>query len=663
MACGKSDYDNAEKGDVGALAKVVGCLKAEIGSLSHDMNRVNSSTSQWVSKIGEGDGLFKSIHNSFANSIKSSKEFATNLNEQYKYSENIAKSVKQASVNIGIGHQNQKEFGREFSKSLQLVQRYGGDLDDVKSIYTKFADESGRVRILQDDEVERIFQIEKATGLMGDSAAALAERFDLMGVGSEEFANSINDVVKDSQKIGLNSSKVVKVLSDNFKNMQNYSFRGGVKSMTEMSKLAVKMRMDVGEMLGMADKFYQPEAAIDAAANLQMLGGDVAAAFGDPIQMMYEARNAPEELAKRVGEVTSKMMTFNKETGEFGMTAEQKMQIDSMAESLGMNKAALVDTARQMSKIKQIKMDVGGNLFEEETMDKIASIAKFDKKSGQWSVDVDGEMKSLEELKNTPELLEKALKAPSTQEDAVMETAKASMTTNELLVAQNEMFKTGLVIKTDVYNQLEKTINPQIEKLMSTTNSLINDTSEIIKNSESFKDFSNLGGSISDLTTTLTGGFLDSIKETIGGLKDSIKEVKTDEIIADVLKVKKTESNGNNQKPDEIPVPVPDILSTPGGNRVITGDFGSFSLDNRDLFIAGKPQNLLGGNSNPNNIKIDPMTITINGDLSVNMPDGVTEKINVDSIKPQIIKLITEALNNSMYSGGKAGSTINSSMM
>ena len=100
-----------------------------------------------------------------------------------------------------------------------------------------------------------------------------------------------------------------------------------------------------------------------------------------------------------------------------------------------------------------------------------------------------------------------------------METAKASMTTNELLVAQNEMFKTGLVIKTDVYNQLEKTINPQIEKLMSTTNSLINDTSEIIKNSESFKDFSILGGSISDLTTTLTGGFLDSIKKLLVVLK------------------------------------------------------------------------------------------------------------------------------------------------
>lgn len=40
-----------------------------------------------------------------------------------------------------------------------------------------------------------------------------------------------------------------------------------------MAKLAVKMRMDVGEMLGMAGKFYEPEAAIEAAANLQMLGG------------------------------------------------------------------------------------------------------------------------------------------------------------------------------------------------------------------------------------------------------------------------------------------------------------------------------------------------------------------------------------------------------
>ena len=89
--------------------------------------------------------------------------------------------------------------------------------------------------------------------------------------------------------------------------------------------------MDVSEMLQMADKFYQPEAAIEAAANLQMLGGDIAQAFGDPFETMYLARNKPEELAEKVGEMTKNMMQFNEESGEFEMPAEARMQLQSTA--------------------------------------------------------------------------------------------------------------------------------------------------------------------------------------------------------------------------------------------------------------------------------------------------------------------------------------------
>jgi hypothetical protein len=90
--------------------------------------------------------------------------------------------------------------------------------------------------------------------------------------------------------------------------MSSYSFKGGVKGMMEMSKLAVKMRMEVGDMLQMADKFYNPEGAIEAAAELQLLGGDIAEAFGDPFTLMYEARNKPEELAKRVAKMTENVL-------------------------------------------------------------------------------------------------------------------------------------------------------------------------------------------------------------------------------------------------------------------------------------------------------------------------------------------------------------------
>ena len=100
----------------------------------------------------------------------------------------------------------------------------------------------------------------------------MAEQFDLMGLSSEKVfgpSGYINQGIGQSRAMGLNANKVIKVLSTNMKSMQQYSFKNGVKGMIEMSKQAVKMRVDVSDILQMADKFYHPEAAIEAAANLQ----------------------------------------------------------------------------------------------------------------------------------------------------------------------------------------------------------------------------------------------------------------------------------------------------------------------------------------------------------------------------------------------------------
>ena len=478
----------------------------------------NSAADTFASKIGEGANILDGITKSFAGAQKSVLEFITNFNQQYRLGEDIAESYKKLSVNIGIGYQNQKQLGESFTQSLIKVRELGGDFNDVNAIYTKFADQSGRVRILDDEEVERIFAIEKATGLMGDSATALAERFDLMGIGSEQFAENINQIMIDSQKIGLNSSKVVKVLSDNFDSMQRMSFKGGVKAMTEMSKLAVKMRMDISDMLGMADKFYEPEAAIEAAAQLQLMGGDIAQAFGDPFETMYLARNKPEELAKRLQTMTENMASFNSETGEFEITAEARQQLSFAAEQLGLAKDNVIDMAFQSNKMKDIKLSVGGD-FTEEQLDKITSIAKF--KDGQWKVDVDGDSISVDEL--STDQLEKALVTPKTEEDAIMETAKASMTTNQKLEALVQSSKVAILEQTKTYQIVEKGVIPLLESTTQFNQKAIKKSSEVFGGTGTAKALDNIIKSSQDQVKVLSKGIDDLISKTFEASKQKIE--------------------------------------------------------------------------------------------------------------------------------------------
>ncbi len=606
--------------------------------LSGKINKYqNSAADTFASKIGESGALLDSIKDTFLDSQKAILKFTTNFSAQYRLGEDIAESYKKLSVNIGIGYKNQEKLGESFTASLIKVRELGGDFDDVNSIYNRFADESGRVRILDDEEVERIFAIERATGLMGDSAAALAERFDLMGIGSEQFADNVNQIMIDSQKIGLNSSKVVKVLSDNFASMQRMSFKGGVKAMTEMSKLAVKMRMDVSDMLGMADKFYEPEAAIEAAAQLQLMGGDIAQAFGDPFETMYLARNKPEELAKRLQTMTENMATFNSETGEFEITAEARQQLSFAAEQLGLAKDNVIDMAFQSNKMKDIKLSVGGD-FTEEQLDKISSIAKF--KDGQWKVDVGDGSVSVDEL-STDEL-EKALAAPTDEKDAAIITAKAAMTTNQILTALIESNKVAIIEQTKTYQIIEKGVVPLLKSTSEFNKAVID------KAGDKFGD-TGAADLLNNIIEKATTG-LGSLSTKIGDITEAIDK-----------QIKKLNPNYKPPKDTDEYKKEKDATVRPVLNT--GGDIASF--DPGDEFLVGKSGGPLSGYLAEMNQKLNqtiatptvpsvntPQKMDIGGTLNfgnINVTiDGSTE---TSSLSPKERDNITKEIKRRIFGG------------
>jgi hypothetical protein len=335
----------------------------------------------------------KGIRNTFTDMTKESAKFARNTDEWFKKGEKLAEQYLKVSKNIGLSEGRSRTLTSNFNDSVKKSLTLGYTLDDLRETFDAFAEETGRARILSSEEAENIAKVSQGANLYASEATKMAEQFDLMGISSEKMVNHLNESIGSSREMGLNSNKVIKTLQSNMKAMQQYSFSSGVKGMVNMAKQAVKMRVDVGDILQMSDKFYQPEAAIEAAANLQLLGGDIAEAFGDPFQVMYEARNKPEELAKRVGKMTENMVSFNEQTGEFDMPAEARMQLQAVSKELGIGMDSLTEMTRQASKIKSIKMNVSGNILDEDMREGIAGMARM--KDGKWQVDFEERGKSL----------------------------------------------------------------------------------------------------------------------------------------------------------------------------------------------------------------------------------------------------------------------------
>ena len=633
--------------DIKDLQKQIDDLNKKLDDMSNNMDKIDRSSKNISTQIGDSNNLLRDAVLSVKNISTEFRKFATDSKAQYEYAEKLAESSKATAVNIGLSVGRSQEFTKSFNRANAELSKFGGDASDVQVIMKQFADDSGRARIISPEEVSNIFLLEKGLGLGKESAATLLERMDLMGVSVDNSNKMLNSLTTESQKLGLNAKKVTEKLANNFDKMSNMSFKGGVKGMTEMAKLAVQMRMEVSDMLGMAEKFYEPEQAIEAVANLQMLGGDIAEAFGDPFETMYLARNKPEELAKKVQTMTENMIQFNEETGEYEFPAEARMQLKAAGEQLGINVDSMIDIARQSSKIKDIKMNVSGNIQDEDMREGLASMAKM--KDGKWVVDFDGKEVGIGDI--GVDLAEKMLAAPKNEEEAIMEMAYNSMTTNEILENILEAMKAGYVAETNTYEITEDIMRPSMESLFKGVESQVTTMIEGLQKTpygklreNMLEQSKNLGLESGDTVKKI---FELDLSEDLEKLL-SENSINFTETLEDILKKIK----GIGENVDRVPQEKDDFLSRSDG--------GVTSFTSEDDVVGAKKGGPLdklldrsfGGNNTAESSKIEFGNLNITGKIELVSPDGSTKEMDMASIKPMIERTVINHLNGTFRNGG-----------
>lgn len=569
-------------------------------------------------------------------------EFTKSSGKQFDLAQKIAKVYKGLGKSIGMTGESSKLLEQSFKGALPSSIEMGISAEELSSIYSKISENTGRVSSLTSKDAETIAAISASMDLSVTDAAEMSESFMLMGLTTEKIEKNILDTYKSSQSMGLNATKVIKVLQQNIGSMQSYSFANGVKGMTEMAKQAVKMRLDVSDVLNMSEKFYQPEAAIEAAANLQMLGGDIAKAFGDPFETMYLARNKPEELAKRVGEMTENMMQFNEETGEYEFPPEVRMQLKSAGEQLGINTEKMIEMARQTSKIKDIKMKFS-SVDDNDMRENLASLAKYSEEKGEFVIQHKGEELGLDKITDgmAEEIMKENQSSDANLKDIAVNTqvmadrmsnfkeskeAQIATATNLYEIMADEVFsEDGLFGK--LKDNVDAFTKPYIEKAAQFFASEIGDTDT--------KSFNDTLTAMQDLGKEIKEGVIKSLEDLNKKLQDF-----------DVIISKGQGSNTDviNKK---------DLVSLPGSNgRVLSGEFGSFSLDDRDLIVAGDPNKLLGGNSSGLPSKMEFGNLNISGRIEIVSPNGSATNLDMSSLKPQIEKMIINHMNGTFRDGG-----------
>jgi len=194
-----------------------------------------------------------------------------------------------------------------------------------------------------------------------------AESFRNVGVGLSDSARLVEEIGKRSISLGLNARATSETLIKQLDKVNQYGFQNGVKGLGKMVQEAQSLKINMDEIFKVADKLYDPESAINLAANLQVVGG----AFGDlndPIKLMYDATNNVESLQTSIMGAARSLATYNVEQGRFEVTGANLRRAKAMSDALGISMGELTNMAvKGAAKMEAMsQLDMFPNLKDEQ---------------------------------------------------------------------------------------------------------------------------------------------------------------------------------------------------------------------------------------------------------------------------------------------------------
>lgn len=383
------------------------------------------------------------------------KKLNAGLQKTWEYLMQSDKVIRETIRNLGLSGAKADAMRKSFELSAMNVARMGGSLATIQSVMEGYAEETGRARALTASMVEDITSIGLGTGIGIEQAARLGAQFELMGFDARRTAQYVQGIVDTSERMGVNTTKVLKNLNDNFKKANTYSFKSGSKGIAEMAMNAEKFKVDMKDALSAADAAKSLEKAIDLAANLQVMGGEFAKT--DPLEWMYLARNEPDKLTKKISEMTRGMVTFRKNSeGVFEkfISPADRQRMENVAQSLGISAEQMTEITQRRAELDLMARQLQGTGLTNREKELVEGAAVFNAKSGKFEVQLAGRMRDISTL--TAEQAKSFVK----EQSALKDRAIAAQTFDEALKATIEELKTVLLPMLRGVNEVLKVVRP-----------------------------------------------------------------------------------------------------------------------------------------------------------------------------------------------------------
>ncbi len=379
--------------------KLIAAKKQSIGIVEAELKYTKEQTAELQKQVGSVNKLnmgFKAIGGSLSLMPGLIKKGFGMLKGTGIFE--MDKEIRNAVRSMAGGQNTYNNMYNTITKAAESTTMWGVGVKDLAIMQRGYSEAIGKSVMLTQDGYKAMAKLAEGTGLGTEFAVEMASSMDKFNISAERTSNIVRDVMNISAKMGVNGAAAIKSMQSSLKLAQRFTFKGGIRGLAMLATEAARLKLDMEGIAGMAEKVFRPEGAIEMAAQLTTMGGSFAA-LGDPMQLMFKARNDMAGFSKDIGRATAEFVEFNKENGEFqiknGLAADRMREIANIT---GISVEKLQEMASAEAKIQEIRKNTGGR-FSKEDSDTIATMSKFEK--GNWVINVNGQDKLVKNLRAT----------------------------------------------------------------------------------------------------------------------------------------------------------------------------------------------------------------------------------------------------------------------
>ena len=385
----------------------------EVGNLTVGMEELNKILEGGFDTVMIlGDGFIQ-----LAEEIGAAKALTMTL--AYLFMD-IDDEIRDMTANFGQTNYFAEAYLGTLIKANEKAYELGIPFDDLKGVVQGFTNEMGRMVMLTDQEVFRMATLSKATGLGAAEIGKMVAEMSDLGMGTVTAMESIEELTVQAQRLGLNVNTFINSIGQNIKLVNQYGFDKGINGLAKMVAKAQSLKFDIQQAVNIADGILDggPERAVEMAAELAMLGGDIGE-LGDPFALMFNSLNDVGAIQDSLVDLASAAATINEETGQLEIPTYARERLRQQAKVMGVSfeelTTAALNSKKQMMALDEIEFSGLASMSDEDKQF-ISSISEINEK-GEMVVklkegddikeikltDEDGIRQAMEELKDQQE--------------------------------------------------------------------------------------------------------------------------------------------------------------------------------------------------------------------------------------------------------------------